>query len=217
MVPEKDRCKLPLPIGLSWAYFTSSEQFLFHDVSLALNGQPLPPQMVTLHSVYAVQTSNTLRADAWILPFLDLHAFAGSFDGKAKNIQASAAIPLPLPLQIPFNGNVHGIGATLAGSKGPIFFSYDWTLGWANVNVIDNTVRTITQGPRVGMMFNEKHNRVDLFVGAFNEQVLGHEEGNFALQGMGQLHFNVSAVPAQEWNYLVGAHGELLDKNVTYV
>jgi len=113
---ESDRAELPLPIGLSFDYFDTTETMLLRNASVSINGQPIPSGMLNLESLVTVSFDHSVRADVWLLPFLNLYLAGGTFSGTAKNINASiTGMPLPIPPEVPYSGTTRGLGATLAG------------------------------------------------------------------------------------------------------
>ena len=100
-IPEEYREDMPLPFGIGLNYFTSNERYKFNSASVSVGGQPIPPQAMILDSLKVVQYSTTLRADAWVLPFLNLYGTQSWFNGKTTDIRAQLiGVQIPLPQEI---------------------------------------------------------------------------------------------------------------------
>lgn len=208
-IPPEDRAKMPLPFGISLNYYSSKETFKLSNAAVSLNGQTIPTQAFNLESVSTVTNSRTLRADAWILPFLDIYYVNGTFRGEARDIEAEVlGPPLPIPQTIPFNGRQSGIGATLAGGYKQFFASYDWNTSWAKLNLANVTIPTVTQGPRIGVQFGSSEAPIRVYVGGFHEAVRGRVSGGAIFQNLGQLDYDLKATPETAWNFIVGAQVE---------
>jgi len=209
-VPEEAREKMPLPFGIGMNFFGSREEYLFSSASVSMNGQPIPPQMMILDSLTVIQRSRTLRLDCWLLPFMNVYAINGTFSGKARDIKASmVGQSIPLPEEIPFRGTNTGMGVTLAAGYKSMFFTYDWNTSWAKLNLASGRVPTITQGPRIGVVFERPNVRADVYVGGFKENVSGNTEGSIAFTGIGLFDYDVTVRPESAWNYVLGADVEL--------
>ena len=175
------------------------------DASVVLNEIPIPPEMMILNSVTVVADSYTLSGDAWIFPYLNLHAHGGTFTSTAKDIDASViGMTLPLPEAINFSGTSYGLGGTLCGAYKTIFFSYDWNINWSNTELVNGATGTIMQGPRVGVVFGEPDTQKVVYVGAVHERFLGNQDGSIFLEGVGQLDYVLTTAPEASWNYVVG-------------
>jgi hypothetical protein len=200
---------MPLPFGLGINFFDSDERYRFGSASVSFNGQPIPPEMMILDSLKVVQTSTTWRLDAWVLPYLNLYAIGGSFKGETSDIRASmVGQNIPLPEKITFSGTDNGLGATLAAGYKSLFFTYDWNISWAKVDLASGHTPSITQGPRFGVMSQRPNLLTDVYVGAFKEDISGNTQGSISFEGIGQFDYNVTVRPERAWNYVIGADAE---------
>jgi hypothetical protein len=188
---------MPNALGIGLSYTDETQKYLFSNASLSLNGQPLPPQLVSLDSATATTHSLTLRADAWVFPFLDMYLLGSTFEGTAKDINGSlGGQPLPVPQSIAFSGRSYGLGGTLAGKYGSLFGSYDYNIDWAWTTVNDNALTVIRHGPRAGVILGDQNFRTRAYLGAVQEIVPSAVTGSMPVQGMGTLGYKHLCRPA---------------------
>lgn len=213
-VPEEYRDKLPLPLGLTLIYLHNDETYLLQDASVTFNGIPIPSELLVVNSADAVTDTFTLRGDVWILPYLNLSAHAGTYSGTASNIDAYVVgMEIPIPDEISFNGTSYGLGGTVCGMYKSLILTYDWHINWSNTELLNENTRIIRQGPRVGIMFGEPDTLKFVYVGAVHERLLGRQSGSVAIDGMGQLDFDILAAPEGSWNYIFGVRSSLSKEN----
>ena len=128
-------------------YYYLSRDISVTDVRVGRNGSP--PASVSdfanLGSNSRVNNSN-VKADVWLLPFLNLHAIASVIDNKSTtNIDVTLPPLTPngnqrrLQLSVPtsLHGSVGGRGATLAGGDGPFFVAGDMNVARADLGFGD--------------------------------------------------------------------------------
>jgi hypothetical protein len=208
LVPPDMRDALPMPIGISANFFHLSEDLDVKKLSLSLNGSRVPPGAVSFdrltHSTYVY----LLRADVWVLPFLNVYAFGGYLTGNAEHITVSLnSIRLP-EFDVPYSGRVLGTGFTLAGGYGSFFTSFDLNYSATDVDVLDSTVSTLTIDPRAGWRFGSIAVPVSVYAGAMYEGIQGTQRGTFAEQGL-DIDFALAVRAQEPWNGLLGAQLEL--------
>ena len=117
--------KLPLPIGLSIIAVTNVQDQTISDLNLSFGKGVVPPKDVELRPFPAVDIDSTsdtqsvqLKADLWILPFLNVYGTIGKVTGDASvNVIIDLAdapeicLPNPIPTRPPtcsnnsFNGS----------------------------------------------------------------------------------------------------------------
>jgi len=208
LVPEDMRDTLPLPIGISANFFHLSEDLDVKKLALTLNGMPVPPGAVSFdrltHSTYVY----LLRADVWVLPFLNVYGFGGYLTGNAEHITVSfggSALP---EFDVAYSGRTLGTGFTLAGGYGPLFATFDLNYSATDVDVLDSTVSTLTIDPRVGWRFEQLPVPVSLYAGAMYEGIQGTQRGTFEEQNL-DIGFALAVRAQEPWNALLGAQIEL--------
>lgn len=206
-MPAEVRERMQLPFGIGMNFFGSNEDYVFSSASVSNGGHIIPSDMMKLDSLTTIQDSRTVRIDACLLPYLNVYLVGGTFSGTTRNIKASLVgmTALPLPQEIPFSGTDRGIGVTLAGGYESVFFTYDWNISWAKVDLATGHVPTTTQGPRIGVVSYRKNAQIDFYVGGFKEDISGNTMGSISFPDFGEFDYNVTVKPESAWNYVVGA------------
>ena len=206
-VPEAMRTHMPLPYGISVQYLYVTEKLSIRDFELSVNGQKIPPSLANLKSLNQLTQTVTFRADAWLLPFLNLYGIGGYVTGTATNLNLSLFAPFSVPGKFPYHGSVYGVGSTLAGGYGPVFLNYDVNYTWTNVNMLDTSVETLVQGIRGGYRGDVFGRTVSLYGGGFWEGIRETQRGTTTFDGM-RIGYSLKARATYPWNPLVGTQVE---------
>lgn len=77
--------ELPLPLGTGLALIYMDRDVEVDDVRVSFGGRP--PESIADNTDFGVSNSTSLytaRADAWVLPFLNVYLMAGYTDGGGK-------------------------------------------------------------------------------------------------------------------------------------
>ncbi|HVN72942.1 MAG TPA: hypothetical protein VMU10_13070 [Desulfomonilia bacterium] len=225
-VPSETRNQLPFPYGISVNYTYVREKLDIDHFNLSVNGQNVPSSLVNLSSLNHRTQAETIRADAWLLSFLDLYGIGGFVHGTADNmkIHINQALitenPALLPLlnefpsslispgfSIDYHGTVYGFGAILGGGYGHFFYSYDVNYTWTNINRLQTSVDTLIQEIRIRYKTGAFGNKVSVYTGASNEDIKARQSGAYNLNGA-HLEYSLEARPAHPWNALLGTEVE---------
>lgn len=156
---EKRRADLPLPFGVGLVYYFLRRDIEIRDLRIGRNGAPPTSvsQFAQLASVANVNSLN-LRMDAWILPFLNLHAIVGGIWNRATTnvdvtlppINAGGA-PRQFSFAVPteIGGSVGGLGLTLVAGFGSFFAAADLNAARADMGFSDR-YKALLPSLRVG-------------------------------------------------------------------
>jgi len=209
-IPEKYREFLPPPLGVSLNYLHQSMPLEMVDTSVTIPGVPLPPGLIRGGSIKAVTNSVVARIDAWLLPFLNVYAMAGRFNGKAQEIamDLAAPVPLPIPSAVAYKGPIHGVGFTGALGYRHFFAAYDCNWNWATPDVTSK-IRTCSQSLRGGVHFASGGIQARVFVGATRLDISDRAKGTVLLVSGAPATFDVRVRPKQSWSPLAGADLQL--------
>ncbi len=140
---EKLGFKLPLPIGVSGTYYTEKQDFRMPQLKLGGHGGKLfnVGGLVRVPEVKTAQSAETVRLDAWVLPFLNLYALVGYVDGHADVAIQPAFLPPKgspkLKLHLDYEGPTAGLGGTLATGFKPFKNRPTIVFGLADLNVTE--------------------------------------------------------------------------------
>lgn len=215
LVPEEMREALPLPIGLSLGYFYESEDLDAQTLGIELGGDEIADGDVRFAKLDHATQIYMLRADAWVLPFLDVYGLVGYLDGAANHVEVDLrGLRLPT-LAVDYHGSVFGVGSTIAGGWGPAFASFDFNYMAADVDILDTTVSILTLGPRVGWRTSLLRRSLVLYGGASYQGIQGSQSGTTHFEGV-PVQFSVVVRSQEPWTGVVGAQLEL-DRHLALV
>ena len=205
-IPGEFREYLPLPFGFSLNYLHQSMPLDMVDTAVTIPGVPLPPGLVRGGSIKAVTNSVVARIDAWLLPFLNIYAMAGRFNGTAQDFKMdlAAPVPLPIPSAVSYKGSIHGAGITAALGYRHFFASYDCNWNWAEPDVT-NKLETRSQALRGGVHMASGGTQARIFVGAMRMDVLDQVPGTVQLESGYPATFDLKVRPKKSWNPIAGA------------
>jgi hypothetical protein len=205
-IPEMYRKRVPLPYGISFDYFRLDERLALSNPILIFNGQPVPSELIQVGTLSALTNSYTARFDAWILPFLNVFGTATRFTGEATDIQAQViGFPSLIPSNMTYDGSGVGTGFVAAVGYRAFFASYNLSYHWQFMEIPSNTVVVSIQGPRVGVQFTPWGLESNVYVGAMREGIRGRQSGTIAIEGLGDVEFDLIAVAEHPWSPTVGA------------
>ena len=147
---------LPLPFGLSVAYtYVAQNTEVSHvkvkDRTLDLN---IPAAKTASHTV-------VFRADAWILPVLNVYGMLGYTNGQTEP-RLVLANGTTVGRTVSYSRAMYGGGATLAGGYKAYFLTLDanYTTGAIqtdNRQIGNHEIYSITFTPRAGAIFSRAH------------------------------------------------------------
>jgi len=211
---RKRGIELPAPFGIGLVYYHLDRAIQIDDVRIGRNGSA--PASVSdfaqLGSSSRVDNAN-VKADLWLLPFFNVYAIAGYIWNQSETT-IDATLPPLLPggsprertLTVPteMTGTVGGLGMTLAGGYGPLFFAADVNAARADLG-FDNEFKAVVTSVRGGWngkagsrpiraWFNATY--WDTFATATGT-VIDPDDG-------GTLKFEVDQGPAHPWTFGVG-------------
>ena len=133
----------PLPIGVSGTYYTETQDFRMPELKLGGHGGRLlnAGGLVRVPVVKTAQHAETVRVDAWVLPFLNLYALGGYVNGHADvAIQPALFPPRHSPkfnLRLDYEGPTVGVGGTLATGFKPFHDRPTIVFALADLNVTE--------------------------------------------------------------------------------
>lgn len=143
--------------------------------------------------------TETLRLDAWVLPFMNVYGLAGRTKGHSvSDVKVSVpaftggAFPSApvqtMPFRLDFKGTTYGAGATLAGGVNDSFASLDMNYTQTRFDVLDGHINAFTFTPRVGYRFTTPGNtalhlpqgKLSLWVGSMYQDIQQTFRGQLA-------------------------------------
>lgn len=105
--------------------------------------------------------TETIRLDAWMLPFMNIYGVAGRTKGHSVSnvsiltpVFTGGAFPQNLRFRLDYKGMTLGGGATLVAGINNWFTSLDMNYTWTRFDVLDGYINAMTLTPRVGYRFS---------------------------------------------------------------
>jgi hypothetical protein len=196
---------LPRPWGIGLDFYTMDQDYSIDYLEFEL---PIPG--VTLGDPDDIKATNEvmhfdLKADVWLLPFLNVFGLVGRVDTDTLVDFSQAEITgLPFSLgtlPFSFDGTVLGGGFTLAYGTERWFASATTT--WTETDIsgdIDSSVSSFTVQPRVGLV----RGNWTAWAGAMYLDVDENHTGTIELPYIGDVDFDIDLVTTDSWNYAIG-------------
>jgi hypothetical protein len=228
---------LPLPYGIGLTYADVDQAQLLGELQVGINGLPIIPfEFVGFDNARSQSQSLSLKADAWVLPFMNVFAMLGKVEGTAPmdvlldgngmldhlDISCTGLPPSPLcpiledrsftlPITASFEGNTYGIGMVLAGGWNNWFVAVpiNWTYADMDGSQTDGVTFTVT--PRVGRVINlGRKGNLAVFVGGNYLDVELTVDG-FAETPDSLLRFDyiIEQENKDKWNALLGFNWDI--------
>lgn len=218
---------LPKPLGLNLSYM-AMEQGINVD-SIAIQGLPFQQLVLDLKAEPGRQYTEvlTLRADVWLLPFLNVYGLVGKLEGySTTDVTLSAGFNPDRPLitkkindfRLDLDGYTTGFGVVLVGGYQNWFALVDASLTQSRLTVVDGNIDAFVISPRVGYDFHRHNLPLRLWVGAMYQDVEQTLQGSLVDLGLpGNLgaalpntaRFEVKQHLQTPWNALLGLQYQL--------
>jgi len=229
---------LPLPYGIGLTYAHVDQEQLLDNLLVGINGadkEPFP--FVSFENASSVSDSVSVKADAWLFPFLNVFGMLGKVDGEAPldvlidgngmldQLQIDCSSPGPpnplcailedqnflLPIDAKFKGTTYGIGMTLAAGWNGWFFTLPLNITYADMDGkdTDGTVKTAT--PRFGKVFNlGRKGNLALFAGGnYLESDLTVSGTVTTPDGLLVIDYTIDQSNKDNWNALLGFNWDI--------
>ncbi|HEY4286599.1 MAG TPA: hypothetical protein VGN00_05825 [Puia sp.] len=179
---------IPFPFGIMINSFYGKQGINISDIRVGIKGPDatLAPvdlsKVIVFDKVDATAYNLNLRADMWVLPFLNVYGLFNWFP------RASTQVDISKPVNISSNPTQHGeawgFGMMGAGGLGPVWIQGDYSLNWADMQLLDNKVFTQIAGIRAGHAFTSRKNaerNIAVWVGAMGIFINNNTVGQIPL------------------------------------
>ncbi len=158
---------LPYPIGVMLNLYRGSQDVNISDLGVGVNDEPMVSldEMVKFGEVQAKVSNVNMRADLWLLPFLDLYGIFGKAWVETQvNMNSIAGHPVDISTTAKFDGYVYGAGGMLTGGVRSVFFSADYNMVWTHFDAMTTNNRVSNFSLRTGYIFHLKRGDNNLAV-----------------------------------------------------
>ncbi|RLA63005.1 MAG: hypothetical protein DRQ88_10830 [Epsilonproteobacteria bacterium] len=218
---------LPLPMGVSLNYIYMKQGINFDDVMVTLGDEDMLIEGVSFDGPVRADNIGVMRADVWVLPFLNFYGIFGHLGG---NITTEVGIPGDLtvtgdPMQvdadIEYNGFTYGFGIDVAGGYESMFVLIDSNFAWTSVDVSDAPITTFVFSPKIGIIIEDKDliGRGTIWLGTMYLNFDMEVTGSIAtakispdlpdILGVQSLGYTAKVSPIGTWNMLIGGSWEI--------
>ncbi|MEX9234190.1 hypothetical protein AB7009_18310 [Citrobacter werkmanii] len=197
---------LPEPFGVNINYMNIRQNINVDSINfngLSLGGHSLDNAFkINVGNTRERSKTETLKLDAWLLPFMNIYGLVGYTDGHSisqigVDVLGRKGHPIPLPtklksqlqnlaFQLDFKGTTYGIGTTLAGGVGNWFTAFDANYTQTQFDILDGSIDAFTISPRIGYRFNTPgidplhlpSGKLNLWVGSMYQDVQQEFKGS---------------------------------------
>jgi hypothetical protein len=202
--------ELPLPYGASVTFYQQQQSY---DVSrIGLDVSVLPPPLQAAFGQLNARildvdndvTEWNVKADAWILPCVNVYAMAGLIDGSTEVDLRSTVIGQVVPsLEIDYDGWVYGVGAVITAGYGSLFAAVNVAATETDLEEASK-VRAMVVMPQIGVHGAEWA----AWIGGMYQNADEDHRGNLTLTGLAPqpipIRYTVDLDEADPWNALIG-------------
>ncbi|WP_066224297.1 hypothetical protein [Formosa haliotis] len=172
--------QLQLPFGVNLNYVNAFIELDITEFELALNGHDLSDflNVETLNFQEVSGTTNgvNFRADAWILPFMNVYGLFSAVKGGTnvtlmptwKNELGEVVLQLPeFSSHVDFDALAYGIGTTLVFGWNNYFASIDMNYSRTDTDLLNEQVGYLTLSSRLGYRFGLSKKNKDFFIAPY--------------------------------------------------
>ncbi len=210
---------LPYPIGVMVNGYAGRQDVVISDLAVGLNDNPMVSldDVVGFSKVSASIRNINVRADVWLLPFLDVYGIFGKVSAKTKvGINSIMDKEVDFHTEADFHGYEYGVGAMLTGGIRSIFFSLDASKIWTNLDGMATNNSVVNMGLRTGYIFHFQNNpvrNISVWTGATRYFLSSHTEGTVNLAEV-LPNFGDNYQNSDWYQALAPAKQELVDQMV---
>lgn len=164
--------KLPKPFGIMPVGIFTKQNIVLENFEIDFTAPDIDPDdywdasdiLSFGPSTIKVLTAN-MRLDMWILPFLSVGGYYGSYTGKT-NISFQLPGTDPISVTSDNNGAYWGFNVVAVAPLGPVNLSADYSWSWSQNNLLNKPVLVNVAGLRLIKNWNVGK-KPDMFVGAW--------------------------------------------------
>jgi hypothetical protein len=164
---------IPFPFGIMLNTFYGRQGIDITNVRVGIQGpnNVLGPvnldSIIQFGDVNATALNLNLRADCYLFPFLNVYLMLNYF--PYSQTEVNLVKPIELKADPKQSGWAYGFGLMGAFGFGPVWFQGDYSLNWADMELLENKVFTQIAGVRMGHVFPGKkdpESNISIWVGA---------------------------------------------------
>ncbi|MCK4565517.1 MAG: hypothetical protein KAU94_12680, partial [Verrucomicrobia bacterium] len=210
--------EIPLPLGISVAYYHVTRDIDVAHVSASINDNPLNSvdDYVSIDVTTHVNTGS-LRLDAWIFPFLNVYGLVGGIDNTSE-INANFNIgtnSISLRADGSFSGTATGVGTVLAAGYLDYFMTLDANWIYSDLgDQFDTRFSGQIYNARLGWKGKIKNHNTRIWLGATYWDTEREMSGSILTGGgaVQKINFKVVQKPVNPGNISIGTNYEFTKK-----
>jgi len=171
---------LPYPVGLSLNGVWASQNIDITNLSLSTGDNPVVPvEIVKFGEVTAPVFTGNLRADLWLLPFLNIYGFGGH---AWVSTDVNLAEPVVFNTKVDQEGSYLGFGTTATMGIKHNWLAFDVNWAWTQTEKLAEPVRTRIFGIRFGRAQKlSGTQRLAVWIGAMKQTLNSTTKGSIDL------------------------------------
>lgn len=171
---------LPKPLGLNIVGVVVDQGIDIEALGLSTGTDPVVPiEAVKFGDNRSTVLTTNLRADLWVLPFLNVYGMGGV---ARANTTVEITEPIAFTSSVDQNGQYLGVGLTGAFGFKRLFTAVDVNWAWTDLEKLEDPVRSRVLSMRLGRSLKvSPRNRLNLWVGTMNVKFATETSGSILL------------------------------------
>lgn len=187
---------IPYPIGVMGNYLWMRQGLIIKNMQLGVLSDNVDVPLTAVDEFVKfgdnsnISTGGNLRADIWVLPFLNVY---GIFGAGSSETRINLVSPVEFSTVVNQDVRTNGFGFMTAFGIGPLWMSVDANWTWSKPELLDRSVRVGVLGLRLGKTFtfnNRPDRNFTIWMGGFRMAMDSETVGQIAL---------IDALPAEVW------------------
>jgi len=178
----KRNIKFQLPFGMNTNYVFNRMVLEMTDFSLNINGTPLEginEDTLGFQEIIAETSGLNVRADVWILPFLNFYGIYVENNGSTQVSMNPFDTGLITLDEVAFRSSTWGVGTTFVYGWRNVFISSDVNYTSSGSNILEDRVGFLVASVRVGKRVDFANGMAAaVYVGGMYRNFVGHEANN---------------------------------------
>ena len=173
---------LPTPLGFNLGWFGATQDIIISDLAIGFNAPAEPAAFIKFEKAESKVTNTNVRADLWVLPFLNVYLMLGTGTGETK---VHVAEPVQFTTTANFKGSNVGLGLTGVYGFSRYFVVADFNHQWAFSSLLEAAVPVNVFSARLGRAFRvgqrEKRMKATAWVGTMFQNMKNGTVGSIQL------------------------------------
>jgi hypothetical protein len=217
---------LPFPFGIMINNYVVKQDIEISNIHIGIRqpdstfGPVDLSKVIEFNKVEATVYNINARVDAWIFPFLNIYGLLAYVPYASTRVELSK--PVQITSEPEQTGWAYGFGIMGAGGIGPVWIQADYNVTWADMELLQNKVRTQISGIRVGHVFPGRHDpekNVSFWIGMMgiflNNETVGEIALSDVFSGLSQEKIDEIKASYGDWyNTLTPPQQKVADKIV---